>query len=182
MTTVHPRATTKALREQAPGTAATRTETARYDELVQSRRVHRSIYVEPEIFAEEMTKIFGGTWVYLAHESQVPAPNDFVQTRLGLRPIIVTRDTDGVIHALINRCAHRASPVCEDECGNAKRFTCPYHGWTYANTGALVNVPFDAGYADELERDLLGLGRLRVEIFRGFVFGTLNAQAPSLQE
>jgi phenylpropionate dioxygenase-like ring-hydroxylating dioxygenase large terminal subunit len=154
-----------------------------YDELVQSRRVHRSIYTEPAIFAEEMTKIFGATWVYLAHESQIASPNDYVTTRLGLRPIIVTRDKDGVIGAMINRCAHRASPVCQDEHGNTKRFTCPYHGWTYSNTGALVNVPFEEGYGGELDHDSHGLGRLpRVASFRGLIFGTLNAEAPELDE
>ena len=157
--------------------------TTHYDELVQERRVHRTIYVEPAIFAEEMTKIFGGTWVYLAHESQIPNPNDFVTTRLGLRPLIITRDANGELHALINRCAHRASTVCEQEFGNAKRFMCSYHGWTYANDGRLVNVPFDEGYGDELDRETHHLGELpRLETFRGFIFGTLNADAPTLSE
>ena len=113
--------------------------------LVEPHRVHRRIYVDPEIFEAEMDKIFGGTWVFLAHESQIAEPNDFITTRLGRRPLILTRDGDGELHALLNRCAHRASTVCQDECGNTRNFQCSYHGWTYSNRGDLVNVPFPRG-------------------------------------
>src|SRR5690606_8070225 len=75
-----------------------------WDELVQEDRAHRLIYTDPAIFDAEMTHIFGGTWVYLAHESQIPNPNDFMTAKLGLRPIIVTRDGEGTIRALFNRC------------------------------------------------------------------------------
>jgi phenylpropionate dioxygenase-like ring-hydroxylating dioxygenase large terminal subunit len=63
-----------------------------WDELVQEDRVHRLIYTDQAIFDAEMTHIFGGTWVYLAHESQIPNPNDYVTAKLGLRPLIMTRD------------------------------------------------------------------------------------------
>ena len=151
--------------------------------LVEPHRVHRSIYVDPEIFAEEMDKIFGGTWVYLAHESQVPEPNDFMTTRLGLRPVIVTRDSDGDLRALFNRCAHRASIVCQDECGSAKRFQCPYHGWTYSNRGDLVNVPFPAGYPEDFDNAEHGLLQVpRLATYRGLIFATLSPDAPSLRD
>ncbi|MCU1457449.1 MAG: (2Fe-2S)-binding protein [Actinomycetia bacterium] len=153
------------------------------DALVYPERVHRSIYVDPAIFAEEMTKIFGGIWVYLAHESQIPEPNDFTTTELGRRPLIITRAADGEIHALINRCAHRASTVCQTDCGNAKRFTCGYHGWTYGNDGALVGLPYPKGYPDSFDRDAHGLrGLPRVESYRGFVFGSLNPEVGDLVE
>ena len=90
--------------------------------LVEPHRVHRSIYVEPDIFAKEMEKIFGGTWVYLAHESQVAEPNDFLTVRLGHRPVILTRDADGQLHGLLNRCAQATATVCNEECGSAKNF------------------------------------------------------------
>ena len=81
--------------------------------LVQPHRVHRSIYTDADVFNDEMSKVFGGAWVYLAHESQVPNPNDFLASHMGLRPLIITRDEDGGLHALFNRCAHRASSVCQ---------------------------------------------------------------------
>ena len=53
--------------------------------------MHRLIYTDPAVFDVEMTHIFGGTWVYLAHESQIPNANDFITGKLGLRPLIITR-------------------------------------------------------------------------------------------
>lgn len=153
------------------------------DGLVEANRVHRSIYVDESVFVEEMNKVFGGTWVYLAHESQVPSPNDFFTTRLGLRPVIVTRDGDGELHALFNRCSHRASTVCQEECGSARNFQCSYHGWTYSNTGALVTVPDAVSYPDNFDQDDHGLAQIpRIATFRGFIFGTLNPDAPPILE
>ncbi|WP_226505025.1 aromatic ring-hydroxylating dioxygenase subunit alpha [Pseudomonas sp. MWU16-30317] len=152
----------------------------RLDELVQERRVHRTLYVDPTIFATEMAKVFGGTWTYLAHESEIPEPNDYVRKKLGLRPIIVTRDREGNVHAMLNRCSHRGATVCRHEKGNARRFTCPYHNWSFENTGALVGVPMPDAYGPDFDKSELGLGKLRVQSYRGFIFGTFNQDLPDL--
>jgi phenylpropionate dioxygenase-like ring-hydroxylating dioxygenase large terminal subunit len=152
-------------------------------DLVLPDRVHRSLYTDPAIFAREMSRVFGHTWCYLAHESRLPEPNSYLTTRLGLRPIIVTRNADGELGAVFNRCAHRAVTVCRTESGVARTFQCPYHGWTFKNTGELVGVPWPEGYGPDFERSALSLGRVpRVASYRGFVFGTLNADAPDLTE
>ena len=77
------------------------------DELVHPDRVHRSLYTDRDLFVQEMERLYGGTWTYLAHESELPGPHDFVRRRLGLRSVIVTRDRDGELHGLLNRCTHR---------------------------------------------------------------------------
>src|ERR1700694_3174455 len=102
-----------------------------YEHLVQPGRTNRLIYVEPRIFEQELTRVFGSTWVYLAHESQISAPSSFTTVSVGRRPLIITRDAEGCLHALFNRCAHRASTVCQAVHGSATRFQCDYHGWTY---------------------------------------------------
>jgi phenylpropionate dioxygenase-like ring-hydroxylating dioxygenase large terminal subunit len=110
----------------------------------------------------------------------MPEPNDFVTTTLGLRPVIVTRTKDGALTGLLNRCAHRASTVCREASGNARVFTCPYHGWSYSNDGRLIGVPWPQGYGPGFDKDSHGLGQLRVDSYRGFVFATLNADQPDL--
>lgn len=154
-----------------------------WDELVREDRVHRSLYTDPAVFAEEMQRVFGGeSWVYLAHESQLPKPHSFQSVRMGLRQVLVTRDRDGELHAVFNRCAHRAATVCREESGIAKSFQCPYHGWTFRNTGELVGVPWPQGYAD-FDKAEFGLTAVtRVEGYRGFVFGTMNPDAPSVED
>jgi phenylpropionate dioxygenase-like ring-hydroxylating dioxygenase large terminal subunit len=154
-----------------------------WDHLVQEDRVHRLLYTDSGIFRDEMSKIFGAVWVYLAHESQIPKNDDFVTGHLGLRPIIVTRDSTGTLRALYNRCTHRGATVCRHDRGSAKAFQCPYHGWTYLNTGKLSGVPWPDGYACDFKDGKFNLAQVpRVESYRGFIFGTLNPAAPALAD
>lgn len=154
-----------------------------FDYLVQEDRVHRRLYTDPTIFRDEMKSIFGGVWVYLAHESQIPSKDDFVTSRLGLRPLIVVRDSAGRIRALYNRCTHRGATVCRETHGSAKGFQCPYHGWSFLNSGKLSGVPWPDGYADGFADSKFNLAQVpRVESYRGFIFGTLNPAAPSLAD
>ncbi len=119
---------------------------ARFDELIRRDKVHGSLYTDPAIFAEELRKIWYRSWVFVGHESEVAQPNDYVRKKLGLQDVIMTRDRDGELHLLLNRCAHRGNQVCDDAKGNAGTFRCPYHGWTFRNTGELVGFPFFKGY------------------------------------
>lgn len=154
-----------------------------FDQLIQEDKVHRLIYTEDDIFRAEMTKIFAAVWVYLGHESEIPNNDDFVRTHLGLRPIILVRDSEGTIRALYNRCTHRGSTVCRADTGNAKAFQCPYHGWTFLNSGRISGVPWPDGYADDFSDSKYNLAQVpRVESFRGFIFGTLNMAAPPLAD
>jgi phenylpropionate dioxygenase-like ring-hydroxylating dioxygenase large terminal subunit len=154
-----------------------------FSELVFEDRVHRTLYTDPAIFEMEMTRIFGAVWVYLAHESQIPNRDDFVSARLGLRPLIVLRDSEGRIRALYNRCTHRGARICRQESGNARTFQCAYHGWTYFNSGKLRGVPWPEGYACDFKDSKFNLAQLpRVESYRGFIFGTLNRDAVALEE
>ncbi|AOS78271.1 hypothetical protein Q5W_04445 [Hydrogenophaga sp. PBC] len=75
-----------------------------WDDLVQPDRVHRRVYTDPAIFAREMDHVYAASWVYLAHESEIPEPNDFRQAWLGTREVIVTRDEEGQIRVFSNRC------------------------------------------------------------------------------
>ena len=145
--------------------------------------VHRALFTDPDIFEQEMSKIFGGTWVFLLHESEIPNPNDFKAVTVGRRPVLVTRSSDGSIHALLNRCTHRGSLVCEKANGNAKRFQCPYHGWTFANNGDLLSVTFAEGYSSSFDKSAHNLGKFpRLESYRGYVFGSLNPDVEPLEQ
>lgn len=153
-----------------------------FDYLVQDHRVHQSLYVDPAVFEDEMNHIYGYTWTFIAHESELPNPNDFVRKRLGLRPIIVTRAPDGQVHAMLNRCSHRGATVCRQDSGNARRFTCAYHSWTFDNKGDLIGVPMAKAYGADFDKKELGLGKLRVGIYRGFIFATFDHDLPDIEE
>ena len=152
-----------------------------WDALVEEDRVHRLIYTEAAIFDLEMTHVFGAVWVYLGHESQIPCNDDFITTRLGRRPIILLRDSLGKLRALYNRCAHRGTTLCRMDKGSARFFQCPYHGWSFLNTGKLRAVPWADGYACDFKDSKFNLAQVpRLESYRGFIFATLNPEAPAL--
>ena len=144
-----------------------------YGDLVQEDRVHTSLYRDPAIFDQEMERIFKTSWVWVAHASEIPGPNTFKTAHVGLEPVIVTRDKEGRVHTLLNRCRHRASSVCEQKKGKANVFVCPYHGWSYNMDGALRKVPYADGYRD-LDTDKLSLVRLRTEEYNGMIFATFR--------
>src|SRR5215471_261213 len=98
------------------------------DELVSGgddRRISARLMQDPEIFELELERIFDRVWVFVAHESEIPSPGDFVTREIGLDPVIVTRQTDGEIAALLNVCSHRGSRVCAADRGCAEYFACP---------------------------------------------------------
>lgn len=153
--------------------------------MVEAERVHRRVYVDPDVFELEMDRIFGRTWIYVGHESQVPKAGDYFTTQVGRQPVVMTRHTDGSIHVLENRCPHKGAIVCPERSGHAKRLVCMYHGWSFEADGALAAVPVRAGYDntgfDPTDR-ANGMKRLpRVENYRGFVFASLVAEGPDLQ-
>lgn len=151
-------------------------------QLIRPEHAHSSLYTNEALYQAELEKIWYRTWVYVGHVSEVPNANDYVLKAIGPQPVIMTRDRDGQIHLLLNRCTHRGNQVCVFAKGNTRTFTCPYHGWTFANTGKLRGFPFPSGY-QEVDREALGLGRVtRVAEYKGFVFGSFAQDGPSLEE
>jgi len=150
--------------------------------LVQPDRVHRSVYADPALFELEMERVFGRAWLVLGHESQVARAGDYFTSRMGREPVLITRNESNAIVVLINRCAHRGAMVCAEGRGSAERFVCPYHGWSYDGSGALKAVPFASSYQKEQLKDLRLRPVPRVAVYRGFIFASLAAQGPSLEE
>ena len=154
-----------------------------YQELIQSDRINGRIYNDPAIFREELEKIWYREWIYVAHESEVPEPGDYVTGQVGLQPVIVSRDDDGEVHLMLNRCMHRGNTVCQSDRGNSHAFRCAYHGWTYDNRGALVGVPYAAGYDASFRKQDFSLARVpRVSTHRGLIFASLSESGPTLDE
>jgi len=148
-------------------------------------RGRRDMFTDPELFELEMKHIFEGNWVYLAHESQVANPNDYFTGYIGRQPIVITRNKDGELNCFINACSHRGAVLCRKKKDNKAVFTCPFHGWSFNNSGKLVKVkdPNDAGYPDSFNCEgSHDLKKVRMENYRGFLFGSLNDEVKPLVE
>jgi phenylpropionate dioxygenase-like ring-hydroxylating dioxygenase large terminal subunit len=144
------------------------------------------IYNDSEVFAAERDRLFSRAWLFVAHESEVPDVGDYVVRRVGDNSFIVTRTAEGDVRAMFNMCLHRGMQVCRAEQGNASHFRCPYHGWSYRNDGRLAGLPFhreayggDAGFVRERQSLLQAP---RIDAYNGFVFVSLDPDAPSLRD
>lgn len=148
-------------------------------------RVHREVYTDAAIFELEMKYIFERTWSYLALESEVAKPHDFLARHIGRTPVLLCRDGQGKLGAFINACRHKGATVCRLEAGNARYHVCPYHGWAYDSAGKNVDIKDrKAGcYAAAFDADdhnLLPIGKLAT--YGGMIFGSLSAEVPPIEE
>ncbi|MCL6637404.1 MAG: aromatic ring-hydroxylating dioxygenase subunit alpha [Alicyclobacillus sp.] len=141
-------------------------------------------FSDPGIYQAELEKIFYKTWQFLGHTSEIPKSGDFVTRWMVHDPVLLLRDTNGEIQAYLNSCSHRGAPVCIEDCGNRKTFTCPYHGWTYDSKGELIGiVAGNKVYGQEMDRSQWALRKIpRIASYHGMIFGCMDPDAPSLEE
>ena len=151
-------------------------------DLVLEDRVHKDLYSDPDIFEEELDKVFNNTWVWVAHESEVSGKNNYKTAKIGRQPVIVVRERKGGINVLLNRCRHRGATVCEGNSGKTKAFTCPYHGWGYGLDGSLRALPKPEEYENLMDKSEFGLVKLRHESYQGMIFATLNDDIEPLED
>lgn len=148
-------------------------------------RCDRSIFIDQDLFDLEMEHIFEGNWIYLAHESQIPNKNDYFTTWMGRQPIVIARNRDEQLNAFVNACSHRGAMLCRHKRGSKATYTCPFHGWTFNNSGRLLKVkdPEGAGYPEQFNTEgSHDLRKVRLESYRGFLFGSLNPDVKPLAE
>ncbi len=143
--------------------------------------VSREAFVDDGVYRRELDRIFDRSWMFLAHESEIPAEGDYVSRQLGSAPVLVTRGASGEIHVVLNSCRHRGARVCRADAGNARNFVCPYHGWAYETDGRLITTTFDHHFPDGTDMSELDLVRAPlVENYHGMIFGCWDEGAPAL--
>ncbi len=152
-------------------------------------RVPYQVFSDPAIYAMEQRKIFRGpVWNYLCLETEVGQPGDIRTTWIGETPVIVTRDQDGRVHAMVNRCAHKGALVCLKDRDNKESLTCVYHAWNYGLDGRLKSVAFQkgvrglGGMPEDFDPAKHRLQPVRVSCYSGIVFGTFSDETPPVEE
>ena len=155
--------------------------------LVEPDRVHKAVYTDPALFELEMERIFGQAWIYVGHESQVPAVGDHHQALIGRQEVMMLRARDGSVHVLYNRCPHKGAQLVALPDGNCGKFLrCAFHGWSFGLDGKVISVPAREGYEDtrmDLTDPAFSVRRVaRQHNYRGFVFASLAADGPSLED
>lgn len=149
--------------------------------LEHARSLPPAFYSSEAIYQLEVERIFSREWMCVARVDQVAAAGDYLAVDLVGEPIVIVRDETGVLHALSRVCRHRSMDLLNGapQRGTTNRFVCPYHLWSYQLDGRLAGAP-EMQRAEGFERADCRLHRFALEVWQGFIFVNLDADAPPL--
>jgi phenylpropionate dioxygenase-like ring-hydroxylating dioxygenase large terminal subunit len=136
-------------------------------------------YTDPLFQKLEDEYLFKRTWLYAAHDSELPTPGCYKLCNIAGAPILLARDEHGEVRGFFNACRHRGAPVVRGECGRTRRLTCQFHSWSYSLAGELVQVPDERDFID-LDKSERGLPPVRCEAWGGWHFVNLDLGAEPL--
>jgi len=148
-------------------------------------------YIDPAMFELERQRIFHRTWQLVGTLSQdcgevnglkrtIADPESFFTADVVGEPVVVVRDSSGILRAFSNVCRHRAGPIAQGA-GCRHLFNCAYHGWTYTLDGRLIGTPEVDGVAF-FDRSTMGMVPLRLATWREFIFVNFDPAAPPLTD
>jgi phenylpropionate dioxygenase-like ring-hydroxylating dioxygenase large terminal subunit len=133
----------------------------------------------------EFNRLWSRVWQIAGRADELPEPGDWKVHRIYDQSYLLVHGKDGVIRGFVNACRHRGNRLCAGK-GRSSRFTCPYHNWTYGLDGQLLGLahPDFEGTIEEFvaPRSELGLLRISVECFAGFIFINPDPDAAPLAE
>ena len=138
-------------------------------------------YTDPAFYELEIHSLFGRTWLYACHDSELAGPGSYLLTDIVGAPVLLVRGNDGQVRAFYNACRHRGAPVVRGARGTARLLVCQFHSWSYDLEGTLVRVP-DEGDFVGLCREERGLPPVRCESWGGWWFVNLDPEAPALRD
>lgn len=157
----------------------------RRPDLDEARGLPSSIYRDPEFFDLEQRKLFAGTWIGIAFDSDVPEPGDARPVSVLSLPLIIVRGRDRKVRVFHNVCRHRATAILDKPCSGLARFQCPYHAWTYDLDGSLLATPYWDGTAKSKNRPVdprhNSLVEVRSEVWNRTLFVNIDGQAAPME-
>lgn len=134
-----------------------------------------SFYKDHAVYEEEVEKIFLKSWVCVGRADEIPKIGDYYTVEMFSEPLIVARQSDDSVAVLSNVCRHRGSLIMQGS-GNEKRFTCPYHRWSYHLDGSLLAAPL-VDKTPGFDAVQCKLPTFRSVVWMGWVFVNLDGKA-----
>ncbi len=146
--------------------------------LAQASALPPELYRSPELLALERKRLFHRGWVCLGRTADIPETGDYLTFTIGAQPVFALRGRDGTIRCFANVCRHRMMRLLEGQ-GQCRHIVCPYHAWTYDLDGRLLRAPFMKESPD-FAADEVRLAKLSCEIWQGWIYASLDPDAPDL--
>ncbi len=136
-------------------------------------------YNSDSFFRLEEDKVFRQDWLFVGHESQIAAVNDYFTLDVVGEPLLILRNEEGIA-VFSNVCLHRWAPIAQGS-GNSRSFVCPFHNWTYNTQGKLSGAP-SMNQVQDFDRQQCSLPKIRHEVVFGMIFVTFNPHAQSIAQ
>ncbi len=133
-------------------------------------------YLEPEIHAQEIHKIFQRSWLYAGHVTDLPDEGSYLTEDLAGQPILIVRAKDGQIRAFFNVCQHRGHILLSGRGRLKGRIVCPYHAWCYGFDGTLLKARLTDNVSDFDTGDFR-LKPIQLAVVAGLIFINLDPEA-----
>ena len=149
--------------------------------LLKSSHLPGYVYTDPEIFAREVENIFMKEWLCVGRVEEFEKTGDYLAARIVGESILVCRNRAGHLNAFRNMCRHRGVEVAPLGQGNASRFSCPYHAWTYNLEGQLIGAGRTEG-VQSFDFKSCSLPKIKVDEWGGWVFINFDPNSVSLSE
>ena len=127
----------------------------------------QAFYRDPDIYRQDIEKIFLKSWLYAGHQSEIPNVGDWFLFEFDRESLIIVRSAPDEIHALVNVCRHRGSRVCVEASGCSRLLRCRYHGWSYDLQGELRAA---AHMSADFDKADFSLKKVHVELLDGLIF------------
>ncbi len=132
-------------------------------------RVPATHYYDRARWELEMDRVFKRTPLVMAFSCELGERYSHKALEVAGTPVLITRASDGSAKAFVNMCSHRGAVVVESGSGSARRFTCPYHAWSYDIDGRLVGISDREDFGD-LDPTCNGLTPLPCAERAGIIF------------
>ncbi|PTX03260.1 SRPBCC family protein [Pararhodobacter aggregans] len=132
-------------------------------------------YIDPAYFALEKKYLFKNTWLHVGRVEELPKVGDYMLRNIPVldSEIVIARARDKKLYAFHNVCSHRLNKIAYQPTGTTRKFFCKFHGWAYDLDGTLTGVPDEKSFMD-LDKSCLGLTRVSVDTWNGFIFINAN--------
>jgi choline monooxygenase len=138
------------------------------------------LYWNSDIAAAEEAQIFRKDWICPGLAAEIPEPGDYMTFTIAGEPIYSIRDKSGAVRTFSNVCRHRMMQLLQGT-GRTTKVICPYHAWTYDLGGQLIG----AGHMERtngFDKKTICLPEIRTEVWNGWIYVTLNSDAPPVAE
>ncbi|MEM8658932.1 MAG: aromatic ring-hydroxylating dioxygenase subunit alpha [Pseudomonadota bacterium] len=150
--------------------------------VAEAKGLPSALYATPEALVLERERLFSQGWVCIGFGKDAPAPGAVCPVDLLGMPLLLVRDSEGVLRVFENVCRHRGMILVDAPKTIGGVIRCPYHSWCYSHDGALRATPHVGGPGvnmhESIDPSQTGLTQVRSGMYLDMVFVNVSGDAP----